>query len=52
MNSKVKIELTDDNYGLYSIFEEDDNLLETDFESYEEAEEWAISNGYEVVTSQ
>lgn len=41
---KVVIIMTDDNKGLWSIYEESGQALEFDFESEEEAKNYAIDN--------
>lgn len=48
-DNRVAIYLTDDDRGLYSIYNEAGQAIERDFESEAEAEEWAVENGYAVV---
>jgi len=45
---KVVIEDFGDEFGIYN---EAGQCIEPDFNSYEEAKEWAEDNGYEVVES-
>ena len=46
-DNRVVIEQMDDN--LYHLYNEAGQAVETDFETYEEAEQWAQCNGYTVV---
>jgi len=48
---EVVILLTDDNRGLYSIYEESGQVIEHDFKSYEEAREYARDCDYLIVDS-
>ena len=45
-DNRVIIDETD---GLYSLYDEAGGCVEADFDSYEEAEQYALDNGMEVV---
>lgn len=51
MKTDVVILLTDDNKGLYSIYEESGQAIEFDFESFNEAKDWCVECGYNIVDS-
>jgi hypothetical protein len=48
-NMNVVILITDDNKGLYTIYEESGEIIEDDFASYDEANEFVTLNGWNVV---
>ena len=48
---KVIIIMTDDNKGLWSVYEESGQCIEADFQSESIAYDWCYDMGYEVVDS-
>lgn len=48
---KVIIIMTDDNKGLWSVYEESGQCIEADFQSESIAYDWCCDMGYEVVDS-